>query len=414
MGSDRLDLIAVRQPADIAASEIWPALAAPVLFSRPKFLRDAAILHHVPFLFWLIDACRPQRIVELGIDRGVSYFAACQAVETLGLSATCHGFRDWQDGRPPAWIEQYATEQYQEFSKLGSASPDDAADRFEERSIDLLIVDLPCDDALAATLVERWWSRMSSRGVVLLHGTEVLKAQPFFARIARDGDCFRFEHGAGLTVLALGDDVPAKLQLFLSQGATPVGAAELIRIFRRMGAGLAAEGRTVTARKKIDELEKQRQEFEALAICHRTLEEQYRELGQSAARLKARLFDLERDNAAARTELEEAKAAQATLRQDRAASEAELLQRDLAYAAARTELEEAKAAQAELRQDRETLQSDIEHLTGKCIERHALEADLRQVQTELAEAKKLCQELHNSTSWKITGPLRSVVRSIRR
>jgi hypothetical protein len=39
--------------------------------------------------FWLVDALRPRRIVELGAHNGVSYSAMCHAVKTLGLASSC-------------------------------------------------------------------------------------------------------------------------------------------------------------------------------------------------------------------------------------------------------------------------------------------------------------------------------------
>jgi O-antigen biosynthesis protein len=49
-------------------------------------------LEHASFAFWLIDALRPRVIVDLGSD-GYSHAAFCQAVQGLNLNSRCYGIQ---------------------------------------------------------------------------------------------------------------------------------------------------------------------------------------------------------------------------------------------------------------------------------------------------------------------------------
>ena len=85
-----------------AADDLLPPRATRALFWRPRMLEDAPWILHAPFAFWLVETCRPRRIVELGLGRGVSYFAFCQAVDKLALEARCVGIDAWTGDRSAA------------------------------------------------------------------------------------------------------------------------------------------------------------------------------------------------------------------------------------------------------------------------------------------------------------------------
>jgi hypothetical protein len=47
---------------------------SPASFWVPDHLCQSAWIEHAPFAFWLCEAVRPRRFVELGTDHGYSYF----------------------------------------------------------------------------------------------------------------------------------------------------------------------------------------------------------------------------------------------------------------------------------------------------------------------------------------------------
>ncbi len=65
-------------------------------FWAPQYVEQSAWLDHAPFAFWLIDAIRPRVLAELGTHNGYSYFAFCQAVKAVGLESRCYAIDHWQ------------------------------------------------------------------------------------------------------------------------------------------------------------------------------------------------------------------------------------------------------------------------------------------------------------------------------
>ena len=57
---------------------------------------DSAWLGHAPFAAWLIEEFKPRSFVELGTHTGFSYLAICQAIKQLGHEAQCCAVDTWQ------------------------------------------------------------------------------------------------------------------------------------------------------------------------------------------------------------------------------------------------------------------------------------------------------------------------------
>ena len=67
-------------------------------FWTPIWVRpESEWLEHAPFGFWLIDALRPRTIVDLGTHSGYSLAVFCQAVQAVDLDCRCYGVDKWQD-----------------------------------------------------------------------------------------------------------------------------------------------------------------------------------------------------------------------------------------------------------------------------------------------------------------------------
>jgi hypothetical protein len=184
---------------------------------------------HIPFAAALIDLLRPRTIVELGVQLGDSYCAFCQAVEFLRLPTRCFGIDLWE-GDPHAGfygpdiladLRAHHDPHYGSFSTLLQMDFDAAQPHFDDHSIDMIHIDGYHTYEAVRHDFESWLPKMSSRGVMLFHDTTVRErnfgVQRFWEETAPRYPSFRFEHGAGLGVLAVGAKLPAALRDFLDE-----------------------------------------------------------------------------------------------------------------------------------------------------------------------------------------------------
>lgn len=74
--------------------EDFISLAA--FWAPERTILHSAWLEHAPFAFWLVEALHPRILVELGTQSGFSYFSFCQAVQRLQLQAACYAVDTWK------------------------------------------------------------------------------------------------------------------------------------------------------------------------------------------------------------------------------------------------------------------------------------------------------------------------------
>lgn len=222
---------------------------------RPIILLDPDLvtapqpwLGHTPFAFWIMDALRPKRFVELGTHSGNSYAAFCQAVQRLGLPTACaavdHWIGDPQAGRYGEEVYQtfsaYHDARYAAFSRLMRMSFDEAAGEFADGSIDLLHIDgLHSYEAVRHDF-DVWRPKMSRRGVVLFHDIaerrEGFGVWRLWEELSAVHPAFSFRHAHGLGVLGVGDDLPEAVRaLFAVQAGGGAALDEIRLLFQRLG-----------------------------------------------------------------------------------------------------------------------------------------------------------------------------------
>jgi len=183
---------------------------------RPLYLENSAWIGHIPFAFWIIEAQKPHILVELGVYYGVSYFAFCQAVERLGLDASCFAVDTWKGDEHAGYYDESVYEQfkryndfhYSEFSFLIRNSFDNAKDYFTDGTIDLLHIDgLHTYEAVKHDF-ENWLPKLSSRAIVLFHDSNVREREfgvfKFVQELRDTYPSFEFMHGHGLSVFGVG------------------------------------------------------------------------------------------------------------------------------------------------------------------------------------------------------------------
>jgi glycosyltransferase involved in cell wall biosynthesis len=220
-----------------------------VLLEPDRTVHPPSWLEHIPFAFWLIDVLRPRVFVELGTHSGNSYAAFAQAVQHFGLDSAGYAIDTWKGDAQAGFYDEsvfldwkdYHDRRYSAFSTLVRSTFDDAAAHFSDGSIDLLHID-GCHTAEAVSHdFETWRSRMSDRGVVLMHDINVRErdfgAWQTWERLKDTYPSFEFLHGHGLGVLGIGTNLPADLMWLLTAGAGHASRVLAARhLFARIGA----------------------------------------------------------------------------------------------------------------------------------------------------------------------------------
>ena len=150
-----------------------------------SYLPSSSFMGHGPFLRYLIRETSPSLFVELGTDKGFSYFTACQAFSDFKIPGLCFAVDDWIGDvhvglHPVEVFDQVSSrnQKYQEFSTLLKMDFDEALSRFNDESIELLIIDGTHTYEAVKKDFENWLPKMSQNGVILFHDIHV-RIKPF-------------------------------------------------------------------------------------------------------------------------------------------------------------------------------------------------------------------------------------------
>ena len=221
-------------------------LPTPEMFLDWDITKPSAWLEHAPFMGWIVGRQRPRTFVELGTHWGLSYFAACSAAKSVGLQMESIAVDTWEGEHHAGvygdevfeYVTRYNEGHFGRESHLFRGYFDDAADTVADGSLDLLHIDgLHTYEAVRHDF-ETWLPKMSSRGIVLFHDIaermDDFGVHKFWAEIVLKYPSFRFLHGHGLGVLAVGDSIGPDVAWLCAQDSTPDG--DRIRVmFKEFG-----------------------------------------------------------------------------------------------------------------------------------------------------------------------------------
>ena len=230
-----------------------------------RIVRSAPAVSHVPFAMWIIEAHQPRVVVELCVTADNTYCGFLQAIRQLNLEAKCFGFSLAAGGDEQSAgvgdldaLKAYHDPLYGAFSTLRRASFIDALNTASDRSIDLLEISGPLTgDALFGDL-DAWLPKMSSRGVILIHGTEAQqqnpKIQAFWKTLSSRHPHFAFVHSQGLGVAYVGSEpLSGPLQTLLD-AREPHDIARIRAYFSRLATSVAERAALRDAEAKLAEL----------------------------------------------------------------------------------------------------------------------------------------------------------------
>ncbi len=239
----------------------------------PKDLVASAWLEHIPFAFAATALLKPQIFVELGTHNGASFFAFCQAIEHFGLPTTAYAIDTWQgDEHAGSYGEEvYAGVQernrkYSHFAYLLRQTFDDAVSYFQDGQIDLLHIDgLHTLEAVKHDF-ETWLPKLSDRGVVLLHDTQVRERSfgvwQLLEQLSKKYETFNFRHGFGLGIVLVGTQVPEDFRQFVEALRSDVS---LSKFFEQLGVQVRSRFNLQRDHAElIDQINKEHSEIQAL------------------------------------------------------------------------------------------------------------------------------------------------------
>jgi SAM-dependent methyltransferase len=203
-----------------------------IIFDSPAKKGASAWTIHTTFALFVVSILKPKLFVELGVHTGYSYNAFCQAIKALKTGTRCYGIDTWIGDEHAGFYSEdvyqqlleYQRKEYLEFSHLLRMTFDEGLAYFSNQGIDLLHIDgLHTYEAVKHDF-EEWLTKMSDKGVILLHDTMV--REPDFGvwrlweEIAPQYPSFNFTHGCGLGIVAVGSNVSKEFLDFLNEANT--------------------------------------------------------------------------------------------------------------------------------------------------------------------------------------------------
>ena len=394
----------------LAPSEAAGTRLGHALLWQPTYVRDEKILWHVPFLFWLLEATRPRHYVEVGVGEGVAYMAVCQAVHRMRAHAQCTAVGDWkQDDGSIAVPERLAARNadlYDDFSTITGEGFEKAAGSIADESVDLMLIDLTQTSEAAASFHKCWLPKLAKSGILLLNGVDRgdESTAVLVASLSEKSPTIHMPGGDGLLVVLPGRDLDEELAGIAALSPDDPAHKLIVQMFTRLGAGTYYETHVRDEEQQARALDEQvralTDERDALAARLRELQSQYDSRHRKVAILQSRHFDLQlavaaaesksetlaSDLAAARTELDAARA-NAEERLGKAAAEAEVLKGKVAELS-RLYSEEARHHRR-LSEELSASQARLEELSAELRSEQSARAD---AQTARDEALKRSEE----------------------
>ncbi|MDP3924750.1 MAG: class I SAM-dependent methyltransferase [Hydrogenophaga sp.] len=333
---------------------------------------------------------RPEILVELGTYSGISYLSFCQAIKEQQLTTRAFAVDTWEgDAHAGAYdetiyqnIKRAHDPHYVGFSSLLRMTFDEALAQFENGSVDLLHIDgLHTYEAVRHDF-ETWLPKLSARGVVLFHDTNVYRddfgVHRLWAELSTNYPCLHFPHSNGLGVLLVGSNQPAEL-LGLCNPALEDVRARTRTLFASLGARLERRADVLTLEQQLQDAQSREGHLrEAGEQRHQWIEHLDQQLLDSQRRL--------------------AQAVQLV-----AVREEEIRQLNTQLAQAEQLL---AAREEEIKKLNPQLAQAVQLLSAR-------EAENRQLSMQLAQERTMVQEMRASRSWRATAGLRATGRLAR-
>lgn len=339
-------------------------------------MEDSPSLAHLPLLFWVTEAIRPNIVATIGIEDAVPHFGICQVVDKLGLDSVCYGISEVAeaDRSDLTSVAKFNEDNFCDFSYIMHNHEYNPDEFLHGGKIDLLVVNQDASEALYNHLEDNWLPNLSNRGVIIfLRGGNTPEYDTYIHRLSQDKKLFIFNAKTRACLLLQGLDQPEPLQRLADLSIGKPGYLTARNVFSRLGE-LHTKSQLLKKRQRETEL------------------------------LKTELSELK--SVFESTETERKKVEQLTSKQEE-------------------ELSERFSDIATLGLELKKKDEEIENLNTECNKLQQLvssqKAEIEALKCHLAgteEARSVYAErvtaLEGSTSWRMTSPLRKLSLHLKR
>jgi GT2 family glycosyltransferase len=397
---------------------------------------------HLPFAFWLVKALRPNTLVELGTHSGNSYFGFCQAMAAFVPGGRAYAVDTWVGDEHAGTYEEdvfagvsaFNQEHFGQFSTLLRTTFDDARAYFPQGQVDLLHIDGMHSYEAVRHDFEAWQDALSPGGVVVFHDTNVRERDfgvwRFWNEVRQQYPAFEFDHSNGLGVLGVGPQQAPALQRLFGMQRDGDDAAAFRRRLSTRGQAFQWQAEALAVREHLAQThERSRHDIAALQSQLAGMERLGAEAAVAAERHKAELSWRDALLATQREVTNAKDAMIASLGNVAAGRNEALTVRDQVIAQRENHVmqlldsvEQQRFRASEERRVREEMQAGYETAIAR------LERMIEQVRQDTASAvtaavtssvsesvaHSVAQTYINTTSWKVTRPLRAVIRRLKR
>jgi hypothetical protein len=418
---------------NLTQSTISGSLTSRALFWTPRFVTGAPFSHNLPFSFWLTDVARPTRVMALGMTDGESYFGFCQALDKLNIAAMCSGFGTWKGtGKAvetaqevPTPIASHNTSNYSDFSRVAWRDALVALKSVEAQTLDLLVVNLTTDIGDGDLFFDLAVRKMSDQGIIVIHDLSCNHTDPTKASsletLRNQYPAFQFgEDNDAVMVVLVGTVQDDRLKHFAKMKTGTAEFNTVQAVFRQLGAGHYYAWDSETERRRAKQAQELAEgataERDALIKQFATLNAAYEERSKKIASEQARLYDLQQDvrdrDAQLAQKSEDIVTLSKTMMAENTALKSQMVAERTALETQVVDLEiQVTQIEATPKEDSADIKTLERQLQTRFQELSILQREILAVEKR---ANAQVKAVKNTTSWRITAPLRAIVLTFRR
>lgn len=211
---------------------------------EPRVYGVGAWTDNLHFAYDLVATVKPRLLLELGTDRGESYFAFCQSVAENNTGTRCFAVDTWRGDEQAGGydettfreVSEHNAAHYAAFSTLLRCRFEDALARFARESIDLLHLDGLHTEAAVRHDVEAWLPKLRPGGIFLMHDVSVrtrgFGVWKIWEELRQRGRSYTFPNGPGLGVWQKPPESPLALPAEALLTPNETSAASLLEYYR--------------------------------------------------------------------------------------------------------------------------------------------------------------------------------------